>query len=100
MFIKYLIKKFFFYRKLFTAKQKNIEGKVYLFFDEIQHVKDWKKSINSYRVLIDSDIYIAGSNSQLLSGELATLLTGRYLIIIVIHFHSGSFCNIKMKLKG
>ena len=67
-------------------KIKDVEGKVYLFFDEIQEVKGWEKSINSYRVSIDSDIYITGSNSKLLSGELSTLLTGRYLTINVYPF--------------
>ena len=51
----------------------------YLFLDEIQHVTDWEKAINSFRVDMDADIYITGSNGQLLSGELATLLTGRYV---------------------
>ena len=45
-------------------KTKNLEGKVYLFFDEIQQVKGWEKSINSFRVSIDSDIYITDSNSK------------------------------------
>ena len=67
-------------------KTENLEGKIYLFFDEIQQVKGWEKSINSYRVSIDCDIYITGSNSKLLSGDLATLLTGRYLTINVYPF--------------
>ena len=67
-------------------KIENIKGKIYLFFDEIQQVNGWEKSINSYRVSIDCDIYITGSNSKLLSGELATLLTGRYLTINVYPF--------------
>ena len=56
----------------------NIEGKVYLFFDEIQNVDGWEKSINACRVDWECDIYITGSNSKLLSGELATHLTGRF----------------------
>lgn len=59
-------------------KVKNLEGKVYLFFDEIQMVKNWEKSINAYRIDLNCDIYITGSNSQLLSGELSTLLSGRF----------------------
>ena len=55
-----------------TARAAEIEGKVYLFFDEIQEVKDWEKCINSFRVSLDCDIYITGSNAKLLSGELAT----------------------------
>ena len=63
--------------EIIYSKVENLEGKIYLFFDEIQEVKGWEKSINSYRVSIDCDIYITGSNSKLLSGELATHLTGR-----------------------
>lgn len=59
---------------------KNTSGKIYLLFDEIQNIVSWEKSINSYRVDFDCDIYITGSNSELLSGELATLIAGRYSI--------------------
>ena len=58
---------------------KDKEGKVYFFFDEIQLVEDWEKVINALRVSFDSDIYITGSNSKLISGDLATLLAGRYV---------------------
>ena len=53
--------------------------KFYLFFDEIQLVENWEESINSFLVDLDVDIYITGSNSNLLSSELSTLLTGRYI---------------------
>ena len=81
-------------------KVKGIKGKIYLFFDEIQQVKGWEKSINSYRVSIDSDIYITGSNSKLLSGELATLLTGRYLTINVYPFSFMEFLQYKNEIEG
>ena len=68
------------------SKTKNLNGKVYLLFDEIQKVKNWEVSLNSYRVDLDCDIYITGSNSKLLSGELATLLSGRYLKIDLYPF--------------
>lgn len=60
-------------------KLKNKKGRVYFFFDEIQLVEDWEKVINGLRASIDSDIYITGSNSKLISGDLATLLAGRYV---------------------
>ena len=82
------------------SKTENLEGKIYLFFDEIQQVKDWEKSINSYRISIDSDIYITGSNSKLLSGELATLLTGRYLTINVYPFSFREFLQYKNEIEG
>jgi predicted AAA+ superfamily ATPase len=55
------------------------KDKWFLFFDEIQEVTDWEKVINSFRVDFDADIYITGSNARLLSGELATLIAGRYV---------------------
>ena len=55
----------------------SVQGKVYLFLDEIQEVEQWEKCINSVRVDFDCDIYITGSNAKLLSGELATYLGGR-----------------------
>lgn len=80
-------------------KTENIEGKIYLFFDEIQQVNGWEKSINSYRVSINSDIYITGSNSKLLSGELTTLLTGRYLTINVYPFSFKEFLQYKKEIE-
>lgn len=60
-------------------KLKNKKGRIYFFFDEIQLVKDWEKVINGLRASLDCDIYITGSNSKLISGDLATLLAGRYV---------------------
>ncbi|WP_118805652.1 ATP-binding protein [Haemophilus haemolyticus] len=57
--------------------------KMYLFFDEIQRVAGWEDAVNSLRVDLDADIYLSGSNSSLLSGELATLLVGRMVEIPV-----------------
>lgn len=66
-------------KEYLNKKLRNKEGKVYFFFDEIQLVEDWEKVINALRVSLDSDIYITGSNSKLISGDLATLLAGRYV---------------------
>lgn len=57
------------------------ERRVYLFFDEIQVVNNWEEAINSFLVDLDVDIYVTGSNSNMLSSELSTLLTGRYVQI-------------------
>lgn len=62
-------------------KSKNINGKIYILFDEIQEVTSWEKAINSFLVDLDCDIYITGSNANLLSSELATYLAGRYIEI-------------------
>ena len=50
-------------------RAEGIEGKAYLFFDEIQEVEGWEKCVNSLRVALDCDIYITGSNAKLLSGD-------------------------------
>lgn len=77
-----------------TKRAKEIGGKVYLFFDEIQEVKDWEKCINSFRVSLDCDIYITGSNAKLLSGELATYLGGRYVEFVIYPFSFGEFMEL------
>ena len=84
-------------------KVKDIEGKVYLLFDEIQLVDNWEESINSYRVSFDSDIYVTGSNSKLFSSELSTLIAGRYVHINIYPFSFKEFLtyhneinNVKM----
>ena len=75
-------------------KASEIAGKVYLFFDEIQEVKDWEKCINSLRVALDCDIYITGSNAKLLSGELATYLGGRYVEFVIYPFSFAEFMEL------
>ncbi len=77
---------------------KDQKGKVYFFFDEIQLVEDWEKVINALRVSFDSDIYITGSNSKLISGDLATLLAGRYVEFEIQPFTFDEFSQINNKL--
>ncbi len=77
-----------------TRRAAAIEGKAYLFFDEIQEVTDWEKCINSLRVSLDCDIYITGSNAKLLSGELATYLGGRYVEFVIYPFSFGEFMEL------
>lgn len=77
-----------------TRHAKEIGGKVYLFFDEIQEVKDWEKCINSFRVSLDCDIYITGSNAKLLSSELATYLGGRYVEFVIYPFSFKEFMEL------
>lgn len=73
------------YRFLLDAGNK-ISGKIYIFLDEIQTVPAWEEVVSSLLVDLDCDIYITGSNSKLLSGELATLIAGRYIQIHVYPF--------------
>ncbi|WP_461463957.1 ATP-binding protein, partial [Methanobrevibacter sp.] len=76
----------------------NHENNVYLLFDEIQNVKGWEISINSYYKLDNTDIYITGSNSKLMSKELATLLTGRFVKIEIYPFSFNEFLDYKKEL--
>ena len=75
-------------------RAENIQGKVYLFFDEIQEVSEWEKCINSLRVILDCDIYLTGSNAKLLSGELATYLGGRYVEFVIYPFSYTEFLEL------
>ena len=69
-----------------SSKIEDIDGKIYLFFDEIQVVPQWEKLINSYFAKGNYDIYITGSNSKLLSSEFATYLSGRYVELNIYPF--------------
>lgn len=61
-------------------KQHMCEGKrTYLFLDEVQEVKNWEKAVNSFMTDFDVDIYVTGSNSRMMSSEISTYLTGRYV---------------------
>lgn len=78
-------------RKFAASRQGR---RIYLFFDEIQNVDGWERCINSFRVDYDADIYITGSNAQLLSGELATHLSGRYVQFVVYPFSFSEFVDL------
>ena len=71
-----------------------LSGKAYLFLDEIQEVAEWETCVNSLLVDFDVDIYITGSNANLLSGELATYLAGRYIEIKVYPFSYLEFLDM------
>ena len=65
----------------FVAGRVPENGKTYLLIDEPQNVIGWEKAVNSFKVDFDCDIYITGSNARLLSSELSTLISGRYVEI-------------------
>lgn len=81
--------------KDYKAELKPV-GKVYLFIDEIQNIKDWEKLVNSYsQDYVDSyELFISGSNSKMLSAELATLLSGRYLNFEIFPFSFSEYIGI------
>lgn len=61
-------------------------GMTYIFFDEIQHVKDFPDVVNSLNIKPDTDVYLTGSNAYMLSSDIATLLSGRYVEIPMLPF--------------
>ena len=91
------------YRKIKTADQLDeliasfpkSMGMTYLFIDEIQNVKDFEEVINAYREEGDYSVFITGSNSYLLSGELATKLTGRYVEIEMFPLTFDEYLDMK-----
>ncbi|AVV05729.1 ATP-binding protein [Listeria monocytogenes] len=71
------------------------DTKIYLLFDEIQMVEGWQRIVNGIRVSFNSDIIITGSNANMLSGEIATLLSGRYIEIPIYPFSFSEFLHVK-----
>jgi uncharacterized protein len=79
----------------FVKGKIQLNQKTYLLLDEIQEVDDWEKAVNSLLVDFDMDIYITGSNSHLLSSELATYLAGRYVEISVFTLSFREFLDFR-----
>ena len=77
----------------------NDDKKYYLFFDEIQNVDEWEKVTNSFKASLNVSIFITGSNSNLLSGELATHLAGRYISFRIQPFSFKEVCELKRASK-
>lgn len=71
------------YKKLYAyLKEKLVKGKMtYIFLDEVHHINDFPRVVDSLYIKPDVDIYITGSNAYMLSGEIATLISGRYVQI-------------------
>ncbi len=84
------------YRKLysFLKERINFEQKNYIFLDEIQRVNSYEKVVDSLYIKDNIDIYITGSNSYMLSGDLATFLTGRYIEIKMLPLSFKEFCDV------
>lgn len=84
-------------QKLYNYLKEKIQlnKKTFLLLDEIQEVDGWEKAINSFLVDFDVDIYITGSNSHMLSSELATYLAGRYIEIPVFTLSFREFLDFR-----
>lgn len=70
-------------------------GKVYILLDEVQEVKDWEQAVNSFIVDWGADVYVTGSNSKMLSSELATYLTGRYVSFHIQPLSYGEYLQFR-----
>jgi len=83
----------------FYKNQFHISGKIFLFIDEIQNITDWERFVNSYSqdFVNEYEIFISGSNSKMLSGELATLLAGRYVEFEIFPFGFSEYLGILKK---
>lgn len=88
------IKNYLDLNKYIKDKIKDKE-KYYLFFDEIQMVDEWEKVVNSFKATLNVSLFLTGSNSKLLSGELATLLSGRYVSFRIAPFSFSEVIKLK-----
>ena len=76
-------------------EQMTDDGRYYLLLDEVQEIDDWEKAVNSLLENANTDIYVTGSNSKLMSSELSTYLTGRYISIPVYMLSFGEYLDFK-----
>lgn len=76
-------------------KMMKEEGRYYLLLDEVQEVDQWEKGVNSLFENVDCDIYLSGSNSKLLAGEISTYLSGRYVSIDVFPLSFKEYLSFK-----
>ncbi len=77
--------------------QLSSTGRNYLFLDEVQEIKGWEKVVNSLASDFDVDLYITGSNSRMMSSEIATYLTGRYISFRIFTLSFGEYLMFKSK---
>ena len=74
----------------------NPEGRLYIFIDEVQEIDEWERAVNSMSqdYTVEAELFISGSNSRLLSGELASLLSGRYVEFLIAPLSFDEYCGI------
>ena len=84
------------YKKLYSYLKEKLQKDryTYIFLDEVQKVEGFEKVVDSLYIKDNVDIYITGSNSNLLSGELATLLSGRYIEISMLPLSFAEYCQL------
>ena len=76
------------------------DGRYYLLLDEVQEINGWEKAVNSLLENYNTDIYVTGSNSRLMSGEISTYLTGRYISIPVFTLSFAEYLEFKNQIHG
>lgn len=86
-------------KQIYTLLKEKLSpaGKTYLFLDEVQEIKGWEKIVNSLVSDFDVDLYITGSNSRMMSSEIATYLTGRYVSFRIFTLSFGEYLMFKSK---
>ena len=86
-------------KQIYTLLKEQLspDGKTYLFLDEVQEIKGWEKIVNSLASDFDVDLYITGSNSRMMSSEIATYLTGRYVSFRIFTLSFGEYLMFKSK---
>lgn len=75
-------------------RRADTNGRIYLFLDEIQMVDGWEKAINAIQADMDADIYITGSNAYMLSSDLSTLISGRYVELRMLPLSFAEFLEL------
>lgn len=86
------------YKDMYNSIKDKIKlkSKNYILLDEVQRVKNWEKCVNALMVDFDCDIYITGSNAYLLSSELSTYLSGRYIEIKMLPLSFKEFLDFSL----
>lgn len=89
------------YRELYSYIKKRLyqNGYTYIFIDEVQNCKDFEKAVDSLFIKENTDVYITGSNAYMLSGELATLLSGRYITIDMLPLSFKEYIDANSETK-
>ncbi len=77
-----------------NISSRKINGRMYVFLDEIQRVESWESAVNSLQIDYDADIYITGSNAYLLSSELSTYISGRYAELKILPLSFSEFLEL------
>lgn len=88
-------------KQMFETAKAHIgeNGKTYFFFDEVQEIKGWEKVVNSLASDYDVDLYVTGSNSRMMSSEIGTYLTGRYVSFRIFPLSFEEYLRFRKEYK-